>query len=324
MTHPVLPSVEDLLALIGDGIITTNEEGRIILFNRAAEEMFGFTAAEVMDQRIEMLLPDRFHQTHQREVREYAVTATAPRTMGHKRDVVGRRSDGSEFPVEAILCRRIVSERLMLTVAIRDVTEHKLLEEQRQMLNAELHHRIKNIMAVVSSIVSLSARASSSVSEFREALLDRLLSMERSNSVLLLVDSSKANLLDLLNIELAAYRNSDGDNVVLEGPTVSVPARLVIALSLILHELATNSAKHGALGKRGRQVSIGWSLAEDGGNQRLSIRWRETGGTGVTSPATHGFGTKLIEHSLCKAIRGRVKVDYHDDGLDWRMVLPLF
>ena len=286
--------------------------------------MFGFAAAEIIDEPIEMLLPDRFHLTHQREVQDYAAMTSAPRTMGHKRQVVGRRSDGSEFPVEATLCRRVIDGTLILTVAIRDVTERKLLEEQRRLLNAELQHRMKNLMAVISSIVSLTARTSSSVIVFRDAIQNRLLSVERSNSLLLAENASEADLHGLLSAELAAYSDPGNGNVVLRGAPVSVPARLVVALSLIAHELATNSAKYGALGREGRQVIITWSLQEDAGNQRLSLHWRETGGTGVTIPAKQGFGTELIERSLCKAIRGKVQVDYHADGLDWRMELPLF
>ena len=323
LTPPIQPSTEDLLSLIGDGIASVNEQGRIILFNRAAEEMFGFGAAEVMGEPIEMLLPDRFHQSHRQEVHNYAATASAPRAMAHKREVVGRRSDGSEFPVEATLCRRIINGNLILTVAIRDVTERKLLEEQRRLLNAELQHRMKNLMAVVSSIVSLTARASGSVIAFRDAIQDRLLSVERSNSLLLAENASKADLHDLLNAELAAYFDRCSGNVVLRGPPVSVPARLVVALSLIAHELATNSAKYGALGRDGRQVNISWTLQKDAGNQRLFLHWRETGGTGVTAPTKQGFGTELIEQSLCKAIRGKVQVDFPADGLDWRMELPL-
>ena len=323
LTHPIQPSVEDLLSLIGDAIVSTDERGRIILFNTAAEEMFGFTAAEVINRPIEMLLPDRFHISHRQEVHDYAATASAPRTMGHKREVVGRRGDGSEFPVEATLCRRVIDGRLILTVAVRDVTERKLLEEHRRLLNAELQHRMKNLMAVISSIVSMTARASGSVIAFRDAIQDRLLAVARSNDLLLAENANKVDLRDLLNAELAAYSDRGHGNVVLRGPPVSVPARLVVALSLIAHELATNSAKHGALGRVGRQVTIAWSLEDDAEKQRLFLHWREAGGTEVTSPVKHGFGTELIEQSLCKAIRGKVQVEYHADGLDWHMELPL-
>ena len=312
---PIQPSTEDLLSLIGDGIVSVNELGRIILFNRAAEEMFGFTAADVTNKPIEMLLPDRFHQSHRRDVQEFAATASAPRTMGHKREVVGRRSDGSEFPVEATLCRRVIDDTLILTVAIRDVTERTLLEEQRRLLNAELQHRMKNLMAVTSSIVSLTARTSDSVTAFRDALQSRLSAVERSNSLLLLEGASEADLQGLLNAELAPYSEPGSDNVVLEGPPVSVPARLVVALSLIAHELATNSAKYGALGREGRQVTITWSLTGEAEKQHLFLHWRETGGTRVTAPTTKGFGTELIEQSLCKAIRGKIQVEYEIGGI---------
>ena len=315
--------MEDLLSLIGDAIVSTDEQGRIILFNRAAEEMFGVAAAEAINGPIEMLLPDRFHISHRQEVHDYAATASAPRVMGYKREVVGRRSDGSEFPVEATLCRRVIDGRLILTVAVRDVTERKLLEEHRRLLNAELQHRMKNLMAVISSVVSMTARSCGSVIALRDAIQDRLLAVARSNDLILAENADKADLRALFNAELAAFSDRGHGNVVLRGPPVSVPARLVVALSLIAHELATNSAKHGALGRDGRQVTITWSLKDDIGKQRLFLNWRETGGTAVTSPTTQGFGTELIEQSLCKAIRGKVQVDYRGDGLDWQMELPL-
>ena len=324
LTHPIQPMVEDLLSLIGDAIVSTDDQGRIILFNRAAEEMFGVAASEVINGPIEMLLPDRLNISHRQEVHDYAATASAPRVMGNKREVVGRRSDGSEFPVEATLCRRVIDGRLILTVAVRDVTERKLLEEHRRLLNAELQHRMKNLMAVISSIVSMTARASGSVTVFRDAFQDRLLAVARSNDLILAENADKADLRALFNAELAAYSDRDHGNVVLRGPPVFVPARLVVALSLIAHELATNSAKHGALGRNGRQVTITWSVEDDTGKQRLFLNWRETGGTAVTSPTKQGFGTELIEQSLCKAIRGKVQVDYRGDGLDWQMELPLF
>ena len=183
---------------------------------------------------------------------------------------------------------------------------------------------MKNLMAVISSIVSMTARSSGSVIAFRDAIQDRLLAVARSNDLILAENADKADLRALFNAELAAYSDRDHGNVVLLGPPVFVPARLVVALSLIAHELATNSAKHGALGRDGRQVTISWSVDGDAGRQRIFLNWRETGGTAVTSPTKQGFGTELIEQSLCRAIRGKVQVDYRADGLDWQMELPLF
>ena len=235
MTHPIQPSVEDLLSLVGDAIVSTDEQGRVILFNRAAEEMFGVTGAEILNSPIEMLLPDRFHISHRQEVHDYAATASAPRIMGQKREVVGRRSDGSEFPVEATLCRRVIDESLILTVAIRDVTERKLLEEHRRLLNAELQHRMKNLIAVISSVVSLTARASGSVTSFRDAIQDRLLAVARSNDLMLAENTNKADLRSLFNSELAAYSQRAHDHGGLPGwrsrNTTQAGAPFVITLN---------------------------------------------------------------------------------------------
>ena len=321
--RPVALYAEDLLSLVGDGIVSTDAHGRIILFNKAAEAMFGFTAAAVMNAPIELLLPDRFHGSHRDLVRDYSLAESLPRAMGDKREVVGRRSNGTEFPVEATLCRRVVAGEVILTVAIRDVTERSALEEQGRLLSAELKHRMKNLMAVIGSVVSLTARASISMEDFRSGVLNRLLAVERSNDLLLAASANGADLRKLIKAELGPYSDSGLNNVVLQGPRVFVPSRLVIALSLIVHELSTNAAKHGALGSSNGRVMIKWSVHDQSAKSWLSLRWRETGGSNVTAPTKKGFGTELIEHALCKSIRGRVKTAYLEEGLDWRMEVPL-
>jgi PAS domain S-box-containing protein len=153
------PSGFELLELVADGIVSADEEGRIILFNKAAETLFGYSRAEVLGRPVEILLPQRARDSHREAVAAFAASSEAGnRMLGPRREVTGRRKDGGEFPVEASLSRRQSGGRVVLTVAIRDVTARKLAEEQRQILSRELAHHFKNMMAVVTSILSLTAR----------------------------------------------------------------------------------------------------------------------------------------------------------------------
>ncbi|MCQ0989357.1 sensor histidine kinase [Jiella marina] len=137
----------DLLDIIGDGVVSTDQSGRILIFNRAAEEIFGFAAEEVLGRPVEVLMPDRFHAGHIRHVRTLASSASfATRLMGHRRSVMGRRRNGEEFPLEATLSRSVLDGAPILTVVIRDVTERRRQEAElaasRQVL-ADAERRLR-------------------------------------------------------------------------------------------------------------------------------------------------------------------------------------
>lgn len=122
----------DVLALIADAVICTDEDGRIILFNRAAEQSFGYSTPEVIGQHVEMLLPKRHRAEHAHQVRSFASGGgAANRLMGHQREVWGRRKNGEEFPSEATVSRHSVDGRTILTAVHRDITERKELEKRQ-------------------------------------------------------------------------------------------------------------------------------------------------------------------------------------------------
>lgn len=123
--------VADVLALIGDGVISTDSGGRILVFNRAAEEMFGYTAEEITGEAVEVLLPHAVRDAHAEHVRAFgAAVAPLSRTMGERRPVMGRRKNGEEFPLEATLSRHRLGGEMVLTVALRDITERRALEDE--------------------------------------------------------------------------------------------------------------------------------------------------------------------------------------------------
>lgn len=312
----------DVLTLVADSVICTDEDGRILVFNPAAEQTFGYSAGEVIGQPVEMLLPQGDRLEHVRQVRGFALgDGAANRLMGHRREVRGQRKNGEEFPAEAMVSRQTLDGRTILTVVHRDITERKELETLREAVARELDHRMRNLLSVVNSLVSISAASAVTVDEFRDSLIGRLTALAATQGVLRFGEQG-ASLDELLLAELAQYRTPGGENVVIEGPPVSVGPKAAQILALAVHELATNAAKYGALSSAGGRVAVTSAFKDEEGKGLLVIHWRESGGPPVKPPERQGFGTRLIKQVVAKALRAEVVLDYRPEGLVCQMTVP--
>ena len=223
--------------------------------------------------------------------------------MGYRREVFGQHKNGQEFLIEASLSRQFVKGNTILTVVIRDVSERKRLEELRCLLASESAHRFKNILTVVSSIVSLTARGAASVDAFSQSLQVRLEALVRAQDVLLHDGGDRADLRQLIQSELSPYLGRTAGRISLNGPPVTLASHTAINLALVIHELATNAAKYGALSNSDGKTSVRWSVEGAADQKRLLLSWTERDGPAVSAPTRRGFGTELIERSLGRATR---------------------
>lgn len=313
----------DVLALVADSVICTDEDGRILVFNQAAQQSFGYSPSEVIGRRVEMLLPEIDRPDHAHQVRGFAQGAgSANRLMGLRREVRGRHKNGHVFPAEAMVSRQTVDGRTILTVVHRDITERKELEALREAATRELHHRMRNLLSIVNSIVAISAASAVSVEEFKESLTGRLKSLAATQSALRFGEQRSTSLSELLLTELTQYQAPDGANVVIEGPPVLIGPKAAQLLALALHELATNAAKYGALSHPGGRVAVTSAFEGEGDKGLLVIQWREAGGPPVIPPTRQGFGTRLIKQVVARALRAEVAMDYRPEGLICRMAVP--
>ena len=319
--HPALKI--DVLALVADSVICTDENGLILVFNPAAEQAFGYGAHEVIGRPVEMLLPLCDRPDHVAQVRDFARKDGAPhRLMGHRREVRGRRKNGEVFPAEAMVSRQTIDGRTILTVVHRDITERKELEDLREAVARELGHRMKNLLSVVHSLISISAATAVSVEQFRESLTGRLAAVAATQGALGFGEPQGASLGELFLAELAPYRSADGANVSIEGPLALVGAKAAQILALAVHELATNAAKYGALSQAGGRIAVTFAFAGEGDEGSLVIVWREAGGPPVTPPERQGFGSRLINQVVARSLRADVAMDFRPEGLVCRMTMP--
>lgn len=318
------PSGPEVLALIGEPIICADDAGAILFFNAAAEDSFGYSANEVFGQPVELLLPERYRADHKRDVRNFtAGEGVAKRIMGQRRQVWARRKTGEEFPVEAIVSRQVIEGRTYVAVALRDITERNQIEENRELVARELNHRIKNLLSVIHSLIALSKKDAENVEDFSKSLQGRLRVLGATQDLLDYRGEGSASLVEVCLRELAPYRSGGAANLAIEGPPLDIRAPAALNLALVFHELATNSAKYGALSSPNGRVALEWKLVEEAGKQLLAIGWRESGGPPVTAPTRRSFGMTLIQDAIGKSYGADVAMDFTPEGLICQMNLPV-
>jgi PAS domain S-box-containing protein len=203
-----------------------------------------------------------------------------------------------------------------------DVTQRKEAEIRQGILVAELDHRVKNVLVRVAAIVSETRESSRSTDDFVKALGGRLQSMAAAHTLLSQRCWDGVGIADLLRDQLAPY--ATGENVTIHGPNIILTAASTQALAMVVHELATNAVKFGALSARAGRVSIGWGApSAHHDTADLVVEWRETGGPPVVKPTQCGFGTSLIHELISHELGGAVDLAFDPDGVCCRLGLPL-
>jgi PAS domain S-box-containing protein len=199
-----------------------------------------------------------------------------------------------------------------------DVTARKRAEEARRLLVSELDHRVKNTLATVQSVAELTLATSASLDKFGETFRGRLGALARMHAAIWRNKGTPLRLRDLAELSLAPFSGESG-RASFAGAEVLIPTQAAATLGLVLHELATNAVKHGALSVMSGTVRLTW--VTDG--ERLRLVWRESNGPAVCEPAQRGFGSKLIEESIPYELGGRVRLVFAPAGVRCTITLPL-
>ncbi|MCA1439481.1 PAS domain S-box protein [Ensifer sp. IC4062] len=201
-----------------------------------------------------------------------------------------------------------------------DITERKEAEAQRDLLVAELSHRVKNTLATVNSIARQSFSMNPDARDAHRSFDARIRALAQAHTRLAEAKWSGVSLQSIFSDELAPYRNEGMDNISLDGPPTTLPPKHALTLGMAAHELATNAAKHGALSVKTGRVSVDWVV--DSNENRLCIRWSETGGPPVSPPSRNGFGRLLLERVLASDLGGDVRLEFASQGLNCTIDVP--
>jgi two-component sensor histidine kinase len=220
---------------------------------------------------------------------------------------------------------RLIEERPdvlldLLAKAGVDAQAASLAANLQEAVIGELHHRVKNTLAIVSAITSQTLKNATSLEEASKAIGERLQALGRAQDVLMRERWTGAGCRTLIESAILAFQSGAVGQFEIIGSNYAVAAGPAVSLTMMIHELCTNAVKYGALSVPEGRVTISWTMEEV--SERFKLHWRESGGPRVISPRKASFGSRLIEQALPGQLSGEARLRFEPEGLACEVNIP--
>jgi PAS domain S-box-containing protein len=297
-----------------DGIYSIDLDGIITTWNKGAEQLFGYTAAEAVGTPLTMLIPQ------DRQDKEIAILERINRGERiHHYETVRQRKDGSLLEISLTVSPIYTAKGKIIGASkiARDISERK---KSQQLITRELTHRTRNLFAVFQAVaaraVDGSKTAAKTKAKLKHVLNDRLQALARAYEGI--AEGETASLAAILEREFDGFSKQ----VKFDGCDIVVNPSAAQQFALIIHELATNALKYGALSAPAGRISIEGKIERLNGSGTFTFVWRETGGPAVTKPTRRGFGSVILLDSA-KHFGQSVELDYAPRGLCYELQVQL-
>ena len=299
-----------------------DRDGDIFHWDDALTRVYGYVASTVTPTAAWWF--EHIHPEDRERVRQKVLSAT---DVGLRWADAYRfqRADGTYADVlnQAFLVRSKAGRVVRMTGVMLDNSARAAADQHHSLLNHELSHRLKNTLAIVQAIAAQTLRNASSLDSARDALLQRLVALGKAHDILLASSTEQAGMEAVIRGALALHDNQQAGRFRIEGPPLEIGPKAALALALMIHELATNAAKYGALSTEAGQIGIRWQIEAAGDEPQLRLCWTESGGPPVSTPSRAGFGSRLIERGLAGTIGGTVRLLYEPSGVTCDLVAPV-
>ena len=297
----------DLVDNANDIVATVDLQGRFTSINPAVERVLGQRPAELIGVSVDTLIPPDELPKHESMLQRKLEGEGATRYETQVQAKDGRRVT---LEVNSKLIRDGDGSPVAIHSISRDITDRKDADARQALLLRELQHRAKNLLAVVQSITLSTLRNSPDKSTVEDTILGRFQALARAQDFVAAGPGGGASVDEIVRAELAPF----GTQALIEGPSIIVRTSFAQMFALVVHELATNATKYGALSTPDGHTSIRWSVDGD----VFSFSWIERGGPRVEPPSATGFGTKLIK----VALDGMPRISYGPGGFEYEVVIP--
>ncbi|SHF88064.1 PAS domain S-box-containing protein [Loktanella atrilutea] len=203
-----------------------------------------------------------------------------------------------------------------------DIHDIKVAQEQRQLMLGEMNHRVKNTLAMVHAMVSQTLRQADTLDDARIAIQSRISMMSAAHDRLVKSTWTETQIAEVVEAALIPHRTGLG-RIGVTGPNLPIGSKQALALTMALHELATNATKYGALSTDQGRIDIAWHVSQEDADAGFAFSWRESGGPEVMTPTRRGFGSRMIERALAGYFTGAAELAYNRGGLTFNLTAPL-
>jgi PAS domain S-box-containing protein len=293
---------DEILESIGDAFYALDGNLRFTYVNGRAAALWRKDAHDLIGRAFADVFPDAIGSAQWNTLEEVRRTRE-PRRFEAVSPITHTWLDVSVYP----------ATQQGVSVYFRDISERKKAEAQTRLLVNELNHRVKNTLAVVQSIAAQTFREESG-EEAEKSFTGRLVALAKAHDVLTREHWEGASVKEIVGRVVSSV-SCPTERCRLTGDDVRLPPSLALAVSMAVHELATNAIKYGALSNEAGRVDIEWRVEPNGRGRHLRLEWRERNGPPVTAPTRKGFGTRLLERALAHEEGGRADLVYAPDGV---------
>jgi two-component system, chemotaxis family, CheB/CheR fusion protein len=304
-----------LVDLSRDPIFVWDFDGGIVEWNRGSEELYGYSKEEAIGRSKEQLLDTTVPGSSFNELKSRLIKEGS--WAGELRQ---RTKEGRELTVESRLQLETLDRVRLVLESTRDITERRAWERRQTLLMSELTHRVRNTLAVIQGIARHTLRRSKATEGVVEQFEGRLAALASAHNLLVESDWKGADLGELARQQLQAHTTENPNHLRIEGEPIALPPDLATPFGLVLHELATNATKHGALSTANGQVSVTWSVRQRNNHRMLVFEWKEMSAPQVSRTPTSGFGSTLIQSAIPGA---QVNRAFRKDGFVCTIELDL-
>lgn len=309
-----------LIATTNDAVISYDLEGRIVTWNPAAQKLYGYSRDEAIGQPLEILYPENWPK----RVSEYRDEILSGVLEDFEAARVAKDGTVREVWISCAPIRSLDGEVIAISNIHRDVTEVRRAEKAREIIAHEVIHRAKNMLGIVSAIQRQTARRETTLEGFLSAFEARIQSLSKSTDLLVGSAWTTVSLSQLVDRHLEPFVEIGDGRIEVLGPDIDLRPQCVQTIGMALHELATNSVKHGALKTGGGgKVGIRWSLESLNSHSELCLSWAETGmEVRQPAPGSSGFGSTVLANLASSMLAAETKYDIGTDGVRWSIRVP--
>jgi len=296
-------------------IFAKDLDGRMLIASASVLDLFGKSWPDIRGRTVQEFMDDSAQAATVTATDERIMAAGVPEVVEEN---VGKNDGQARVWLSTKTPLRNAKGDVIGIIGVSvEITALKRIEDRLHLMVHELNHRVKNTLATVQAIAGQTLRRAEPA--LHQTLEDRLMALAAAHDVLTREGWEGADLNEIVAAALAPYGVGEDGRFHFSGPPLRLVPRAALALSMGLHELATNAVKYGALSSDAGRVDVRWIVA----GQQLRLTWSERGGPPVTPPERYGFGTRLIERSVARDLVGTASIEFATDGVMCVIEAPL-